>query len=261
MWTSSDFLPPVSREPSNSLLNNISNDHHIANSLSDCGSGARLLPNNDMIVNGNQLDSDYQEIEENHESKYRPVAMQTPPPRCAPQIKIERKVFACANLPHSLSIGSSTTGSREPLDSESTNGRQTPPFHLMTSSCPPVTGGGSSADDLTPVTLSPKEPPSPLTPFLPTVPPNSPHALGPFPAAHGSRMVSALATMPRRKKDMQKFFPTMATTVTTDKSADYGPLTIDRKYKKSCESARLRPKPPTPPMRRLPSWVILPYCI
>lgn len=151
-----------------------------------------------------------------------------------PQVKIERRVFP-GNLPQSLSMISSSNDSRELLNSE-------------------LTGEPPASDVPTPVTLTPKEPPSPLTPFIPSVPPNSPLPSGSFFAAassSGSHVVSAVATMPRRKKSHDKFAAQELDKV----NSKYGPLTITRNYKKIYDPARVRPKPPTPPMRRLPSWV------
>lgn len=189
--------------------------------------------------------SDYDEVAFNHDylevigsrdGKYRTKRV--------PQIEIKRKVFP-SKVPPS-SIISSSNDSHELLNLD-VIGRQSTHSSFDT----PGKGEALTADVLTPVTLTPKEPPSPLTPFLPNVPPNSPLPGGSFYAAQGSQVVSAVATMPRRKKDSEKFL----TQVHHNASSKYGPLTISRNYKKVYDPTRIRPKPPTPPVRRLPSWV------
>jgi len=167
-------------------------------------------------------------------------------PLCAPRVHIERKLFPHISDQASFSPASSTatSDSRDFLDTLHADQPQ-----QMTGSSQRVSSGvrasATSADDQTPVQLTPKEVPSPLTPFLPSVPPNSPHF-------DGSHIDSAAfsVTLPRCKKDVQKFF---AASNQTDAFSCCGPtMTIDRKC-----NTHPRPIPPVPPVRRLPSWVII----
>jgi len=167
-------------------------------------------------------------------------------PLCAPRVHIERKLFPHVSDQPSFSTTSSTATSdsrdfSDPLHMEqlqqATDGSKRTSFNARASAT-------ATTDDQTPVQLTPKEAPSPLTPFLPSVPPNSPHL-------DGSHVDSAAfsATLPRCKKDAQKFF---AGSDPTGAFSCYGPtMTIDRKYK-----THPRPVPPVPPIRRLPSWVL-----
>ena len=169
-------------------------------------------------------------------------------PLCAPRVRIERKLFPHVSDHPSFSTTSSTATSdsrdfSDPLHSEqllqSAGSSERVPFGARASAT------ASASDDQTPVQLTPKEAPSPLTPFLPSVPPNSPRCAG-------SHVDSAAfsVTLPRCKKDTQKFF---AGTDQPGVFGCYGPtMTVDRKCK-----TQPRPIPPVPPARRLPSWVLL----
>ena len=175
-------------------------------------------------------------------------------PLCAPRVRIERKLFPHVSDQPSFSTTSSTATSdsrdfSDPLHSEqllqSASSGERVSFGTHVSATV-----SSGAGDQTPVQLTPKEAPSPLTPFLPNVPPNSPRG-------GGSHVDSAAfsVTLPRCKKDTQKFF---AGTDQPGVFGCYGPtMTIDRKCK-----TQPRPIPPVPPVRRLPSWVliILSFC-
>ena len=169
-------------------------------------------------------------------------------PLCAPRVRIERKLFAHVSDQPSFSTTSSTatSDSRDFLDTLHTEQLQ-----LATGSSKRASDGAhmslnaSSTDDQTPVQLTPKDAPSPLTPFLPSVPPNSPHFEG---RSHADSAAFSV-TLPRCKKDAQKFF---AGGDQTGAFGCYGPtMTIDRKCK-----THPRPTPPVPPVRRLPSWVL-----
>ena len=202
------------------------------------GSAGDMSPDTDdnMAVT-DILEPDYQEIDDNHESKYEPK--RTMPP----QIRIERKVFNPQT--HCSSVMSSVAGSEEALAKRVSQHTYAVPHANRKKE---VTPANSQGEDSPPVSLTPKVPPSPLTPFLPDPPPNTPGSLYPYPEGHSTQTVSALATLPRRRKDAQRFF-----------SRDYavvGPegTAFERSYS---ERGHIHGKPPTPPMRRLPSWVSL----
>jgi len=167
-------------------------------------------------------------------------------PLCAPRVRIERKLFPYISDQPSLSTTSSTaTGDSrdfsDPLHSEQL--LQCAGSSERVSLGARASSATSGTDDQTPVQLTPKEVPSPLTPFLPSVPPNSPH--------YGGSHVDSAAfsvTLPRCKKDTPKFF---AGADQPGVFGCYGPtMTVDRKCK-----TQPRPVPPVPPVRRLPSWV------
>lgn len=175
-------------------------------------------------------------------------AAETKVPVCAPRVRIERKLFPHISDQPSFSPASSTATSDsrdfsdllhiEQQTAGSGSGKRTS-FGARASTA------ASSTDDQTPVQLTPKEAPSPLTPFLPSVPPNSPH----FDGSHVDSAAFSV-TLPRCKKDTQKFF---ASSDQTGVFGCYGPtMTIDRKCK-----THPRPVPPVPPVRRLPSWVLI----
>jgi len=175
-------------------------------------------------------------------------AAETALPLCAPRIRIERKLFPHVSDQPSFSTTSSTATSdsrdfSDPLHTEQL--QQEMGNSKRTSFGGRASATASSTDDQTSVQLTPKEAPSPLTPFLPDVPPNSPHL-------EGSHTDSAAfsVTLPRCKKDTHKFFAGSDQTCTF---GCYGPtMTIDRKCK-----THPRPVPPVPPVRRLPSWVLI----
>ena len=206
----------------------------------------------DNMVEHDDFEPLYQEIDDNHESKYEP--------KCSgpPQVRIERKVFPNPQL-MSSSLISSTTGSEEMLDSQTSH----------TSS----TGATSSPPQLRPLrdpsaTSTPYARPKPkakadpinVPAFLPLTRTQSPPAICPFAAASKNHTFSALATVPRRKKDNRL------------QAADLKPASHDHRLPGTKDDTRTIPyehlradatgrvripgmKPPTPPMRRLPSWV------
>ena len=167
-------------------------------------------------------------------------------PLCAPRVRIERKLFPHISDQPSVSTTSSTatSDSRDFIDVLHADN-----FHQAADSSKRTSFGArasaSSTDDQTPVQLTPKEAPSPLTPFLPSVPPNSPR----FSGSHVDPAAFSV-TLPRCKKDSQKIF---TGSDQTNAFGCYGPtMTIDRKCK-----THPRPVPPVPPVRRLPSWVLI----
>lgn len=165
-------------------------------------------------------------------------------PRCAPQVRIERKLFPHVNDELSFSTTSSVATSDSRDLSDLLHAEPAAGSSRRTSLGKRTSATASSTGDQTPVQLTPKEAPSPLTPFLPAVPPNSPHC-----DDGGVDSAAAFSvTLPRCKKDSQKF---SAATDQAGMFGCYGPtMTIDRKCK-----TQPRPVPPVPPVRRLPSWV------
>jgi len=175
-------------------------------------------------------------------------ATETGVPLCAPRIRIERKLFPHISDQPSFSTTSSvaTSDSRDFSDPPLTDQiQQATASSERTFFSARASATASITDNQTPVQLTPKDVPSPLTPFLPNVPPNSPH----FDGNHVDSAAFSV-TLPRCKKDAQKFF---AGSDQTGAFGCYGPtMTIDRKCK-----THPRPIPPVPPVRRLPSWVLV----
>ena len=173
-------------------------------------------------------------------------------PPCALGVRIQRKLFPHVSDQPSFSTTSSTATSdsrdfSDPLHAEqlqtATASGKRMSFGRRASA------GTASTDDQTPIQLTPKEAPSPLTPLLPSVPPNSPH----FDGSHADPAAFS-ATLPRCKKDALKYF---AGSDQTGPYSCYGPtMTIDRKCK-----TNPRPVPPVPPIRRLPSWVLINFVL
>jgi len=286
-WSISDVCPPLPKRPSSSIMADIRSElglderHEEKPRLQSDSRDSPVHANGTTAYsfsakNGGKTKSDADDYEyipdvvlkEEDSSGAGDLGTKL---TCAPPLRIERKIFSGDRLPRSLSIVSSSTGSRELLNCEmnSSTCSQYDTDVVSTfedgsnASC---TGARversihSTTDSSTSVTLTPKEVPSPLTPFLPIVPPNSPlPVVAEGQQQHASQFVSALVTMPRCKKDAQRFFP--SSPMQDVNGGTYGPMTIDRKgYKKGyfdTSAAILRPKPPTPPIRRLPSWVRL----
>ena len=231
----------------------------------------------------------YQEIDDNHESKYAPkrprergvvgasnggnghMANNNQERLVPPQVRIERKVFPNPHL-HPASMVSSTGGSEERLMRHPATGLPS----AMSSSFEMTS---SSETPLATTPCNPKGPQIAETSFMPRVlqnPEPSPNAAAaavgavgalasvsssspatddveyPYAVPHSTQMVSALATMPRRKKDNKIQINVAA----RDRNL---PGTKDDSSTIPQETARgmglNRTKPPTPPMRRLPSWV------
>ena len=260
------FCPPIPKRPSSSILATIRQERELEQLQEEIANRMQteLSPDleDNMADTNVYLEGDYQEIDDNHESKYEPRKFGPP------QVRIERKVFP-KHFQHSASIVSSTAGSEEmldrPLATSSIVGSSSPvpqgeplsqpPLMMRRQHAPGKLTSISTTDSSEPLTLSPKSPPSPLTPLLPMVPPNSPLPHGPFSSSHTSHTVSALATLPRHKKGTKMFVYTPP--------REYETQTIDRRLpskkdafeRSQSERGRIRPKPPTPPLRRLPSWV------
>ena len=138
----------------------------------------------------------YQEVDANHESIYEP---RRPIP---PLIKIERKTLQGGHLYDSLL--SSSNNSEEMLERA----------HVVSLTHAQTRGHNGSLDnsddfvvseDITPITLTPRSPRTPLTPFLPDAPPSTPTNF--FNAHYERSSVSAIATLPRMKKDKPKPTP------------------------------------------------------
>ena len=125
----------------------------------------------------------------------------------------------------------------------------------------------SKSDRDSPVTLTPKNPPTPLSSHLPNAPPNTAqsthsvsHSQHFFPSsspASTSHTVSALATLPRHHRHYQSSSQDARPTKPIPENE---PQTLDRRvlYKQGGYESRTVPgerrvKPPTPPLRKLPS--------
>ena len=204
-------------------------------------------------VDGDDDDDDddfepvYQEIDDNHESKYAPkrsVEKNSNIERLVPpQVRIERRVFPNPHL-HSSSMVSSTTGSEETLhrhlNNQGANSAMSSSMEMTSSS-------------ETPMAATPKTPPTPAVPFLADVPPSSAMTDEyPYAVPHSTHTVSALATMPRRKKD-NKIQIKVASRERNLAGTRDDSTTIPHETARGVRITRT--KPPTPPMRRLPSWV------
>ncbi|XP_071081218.1 pleckstrin homology domain-containing family H member 1-like isoform X1 [Haliotis cracherodii] len=130
----------------------------------------------------------YQEVDANHESIYEPKRLNPP------QIKIERKILQSAHLLDSLV--SSCNGSEEMLErarvsisqiQKEFNGHEVDEQDLII------------AEEITPISLTPKTPMTPLTPFLPDAPPSTPTNF--FSVNFDASNISAIATLPRVRKE------------------------------------------------------------
>ena len=245
--------PPIPKRPSSSIMESIWHERELAQLHKDIAKtmsseASPDLEEDNIHDNDADIEPDYQEIDDNHESKYEPKRFNGPP-----QVRIERKVFPSRVMVSSYV--SSTTGSEEILDrvdSLPSSSFPTNPLAMPLSthsdchtSNPPNTlgplpkfrpaGGGAQS----------KESPLDLDDCDYSVPP---------PMLQSTRMVSALATLPRRKKDVKKFYPP-----TSSVNQPYETQTVDRRLLKKGNNfershSERKPKPPTPPMRRLPSW-------
>ncbi|CAH1790638.1 unnamed protein product [Owenia fusiformis] len=176
--------------------------------------------NSDISCNLNSYeDPDYQEIDENHESQYKPQK------HIPPRVRIARKVFYNPRFTESLNSSASMASSEEILDKNDE----------IIDSRP----DSASISYGTPITLTPNTPPSPLTPSLPEAPPSSP--------LHTSyqmfdRNIAALATLPRKKKDIKH-------------PEDHrSPIVEGMLVHSADQNAKRGTKPPPPPLHRLPSW-------
>ena len=253
---SDDVSPPVPKRPSSSILECIRHERELEDLqddlsyplTSDLGLGwvrdaqqRELSPEGDdnMVITDCCLEPDYQEIDDNHESKYEPKVLRQGPP----QVRIERKVFN--PILHSSSVISSATGSEEMLDRQMSSGS----FVMPGQSDGTATDNNNSMASLSPST--------PGVSFLSTSQPTPASVAALYAVPHSKNNVSVLATLPRRKKDGQKVFPSRDYTIMdrrylAGRGGDMTGVPFERSFS---ERAPRRAKPPTPPMRRLPSWV------
>ncbi len=265
------FTPPVPQRPSSSVLESIRQEREFeelrGQLARDAGHGPADISHglldavDDVSVGTDQIEDeegDYQEIDDNHESKYEPRKMGPP------QVRIERRMFPRTPLESSVSMVSSAAGSEEMLDRDAN--RTFEPLAAKKSS-----NSGSKARNGPPLLQSHSRDTSPKPADVPpsprAVPPSTLptfHAFLPhdtssqhsdddqYPYHQTSHTVSALATLPRRRKD--KAPPVY--------KREYEVQTLDRRLpareafeRSHSERGRPRPIPPTPPLRRLPSWV------
>lgn len=221
------------------------------------------MENDDDVTD--DLEPLYQEIDYNNESKYAPKRSKPSSTPAAdrmvpPQVRIERKVFPNPHLHPTASMASSTTGSEERLpyrimttpgmmsDSlEMTSSSETPIPSSPPRTAPPHDFHSTPTTDTTNTTTPPPSHSSPVES------PNRAVDDYAYAVPHSTHMVSALATMPRRKKDNK-----IQINVATARDRNL-PGTKDDSSTIPQETARgmglHQMKPPTPPMRRLPSWV------
>ena len=244
-------------------------------------------PEDDMILDedGNHIEPDYQEIDDNHESKYEPKRA------APPQVRIERKVFQSAKMYASMS---STNDSEDILDAETYDDDDDDDNEADVEFDPTITSStGNIVEELSdsPVTLTPKDPPQQLTPFDPKPPPNTPafsfsSVATSEAGASGSVEMYSQPNKPDKIKEPTPpksvgyelpvlsrtdgyDVPMMTKTDLVVKRRAHSPgrgNIQDRKMDvedgeeidvrdRRKRSSTPRPKPPTPPMRRLPSWV------
>ncbi|XP_041353761.1 pleckstrin homology domain-containing family H member 2-like isoform X2 [Gigantopelta aegis] len=140
----------------------------------------------------------YQEVDANHESIYEPKRL------LPPLIKIERKTLQGAGSLYDSLISSSNNSDDMLLERA----------HVVSLSQTHRHNGSldnSASDDfviseeITPISLTPRSPRTPLTPFLPDAPPSTPTNF--FNVNYDRSSVSAIATLPRVKKDKLKPTP------------------------------------------------------
>ncbi len=214
------------------------------------------LLDNPIDEDDEDFDPVYQEIDDNHESKYEPRRM------APPQVRIERKIFP--NPQMSSSMISSTNGSEEMLDRplpfvKNRQSRGDPklidPRADARMESPPTSSQHTTPFEI----LSPKSPHTqyPINSFLPEEVPNSVNPVCPFTLPYGNYTVSALATMPRMKKNNKlqigDFKPMSHSRHCPGTKDDTSTIPYEHIHAERGILGRI--KPPTPPMRRLPSWV------
>ena len=244
----SDLSPPVPQRPSHSILEGIRIERAlelagVASGTNQNDSGA----SRDTDAVAVKHDPDYQEIDVQGGRKCpggksacklpgksleksvrkpvaRPAGKAVVRPSGPPEVRIERKLFSSARPP--LSVASSTNGSEEML------------LELPWSSRLADAKPTSQAGVVPPVSAS--------CLVSPVVTQQSYTSLS-LPPPHTSHTVSALATLPRRRHDATR--PAMG--ATSSQCADTH--IVDRRL--TADTDKTRGKPPTPPMRRQPSWV------
>ena len=253
----SDLSPPVPQRPSHSILEGI----RIERALELAGVASEANQNDSGVSRDADVvvlkqDPDYQEIDVRGDRRSagksscmltaksleksvgkpvarpaekpvaRPSGKPVARPAGPPEVRIERKLFSSVRPP--LSVASSTNGSEEML------------LELPWSSRLPDAKPTSQAGVVPPVSAS--------CLVSPVVTQQSYTSLS-LPPPHSSHVVTALATLPRRRHDATR--PAMG--AISSQSADTH--IVDRRL--TADTDKTRGKPPTPPMRRQPSWVCI----
>ena len=209
------------------------------------------------------FEPEYQEIDEDSENR-NPQKKITPP-----SVKIERKVFH--DHESHASYASSFADSQDMLDRNSSTISSRLDSHVelegeSSNDCLRQTSYVSTTDSNNRVSGTPSPRMHPLTPFLPLVSTNSHHSV-----AKANPTVNALATLPRRKKEMKKGPISMKELKAqfvarglggeekpTGAAADLlqmGVCVHAAVHSDQQNQGRIATKPPTPPMHRMPSWV------
>jgi len=247
----SDLSPPVPQRPSDSILETIRLERALELAgVAPAANHSEGGLSHDLV--SRRQDPDYQEIEEEEAEREmgRPgreatgKALGKSPVKSSgksqeksagkssgrsagpPEVRIERKHFPHTRPP--LSVASSTNGSEEMLlelpwssrqpDSQPASQPslvQTPPVNSL---CPLMSLPSSSGQHYPSLSLPPP---------------------------HLNHTVSALATLPRRRRDK--------TVVNSYTNQCVDTHIVDRRL--LLDTDKTRTKPPTPPMRRQPSWV------
>ncbi len=175
------------------------------------------------------MNSDYHEVDANHESKYEPLSRRL----VLPQIHIERKVFQSPH--HSSSVTSSGCLSEEMLATKV----QLAEWSTKLSMDRQHQGGGGLVG-------SAKTPTTPVTPIHTYVPPNSPHHLL-------AKDVPEGVVLPRRHINARQFFDA---DTDSDLLQETGGLMRDNvSLMRVKDTQRSDSDPPPIPIRRLSSLV------
>ena len=247
----SDLSPPVPQRPSDSILETIRLERALELAgVAPAANHSEGGLSHDLV--SRRQDPDYQEIEEEEavwetgrpgreatgktlgkspvkssgKSQEKSAGKSSGRSAGPPEVRIERKHFPHTRPP--LSIASSTNGSEEMLLELPWSSRQPDPQPASQPSlvqAPPV-------NSLCPLMSLPSSSGQPY-PSLSLPPP------------HLNHTVSALATLPRRRRDK--------TAVNSYTNQCVDTHIVDRRL--LLDTDQTRTKPPTPPMRRQPSWV------
>ena len=256
----SDLSPPVPQRPSHSILESIRIERAlelagVASEANQNESGASHDTDGVVV----KQDPDYQEIDVRGVAGKSPMKSPRKSPEKSvgklvartagpPEVRIERKMFSSARPP--LSVASSMNGSEEmllelPWSSRLPDAKPTSQASVV----PPVSASCLVSPVVTQQSYTSLSLPPPHSNHtsLSLPPPHSNHTSLSLPPPHSNHTVSALATLPRRRHDATR--AAMAATSSADTHI------VDRRL--AADADKTRGKPPTPPMRRQPSWVRL----
>ena len=252
----SDLSPPVPQRPSDSILESI----RLERALELAGVSSAASQNDggtshDTDAVAIKQDPDYQEIDDRDAGKSarestdkalgksavrssgksleKSVGKSAGRSAGPPEVRIERKLFPCVRPPQSLA--SSTNGSEEMLLELPCSSRQPD----IKPACQPCLVQAPPVNSMCPLLFIPSTSHTSATKqsFIPL-------SLAP---PHSNHTVSALATLPRRHRDSTKATVSAYTNQCVDTHI------VDRRL--LVDADKTWTKPPTPPMRRQPSWV------